>query len=237
MVAFRDGPADAPRPFPSPHPSPLISGLNRRAAVAGVLALFAAAPVRLLDPPLPRRRRDRDPPILSATVRGLFFDRARGGGVGARSARHPHSSRALRPSPPGESASRPSSQANAETKRVRAKEAVAPKMRHQGHGQTSDANARAGREGRGPHRLRPHVPPRTVTPKSSSRTTNDDATDAHRARVASRRSCITRAFDRSPLVRRARLVDPTYAPVPNTSRVYPAPTSISLTRARHERRG
>ena len=42
--------------------------------MAGVLALFAAAPVRLLDP-LPRRRRDRDPPILSATVRGLFFDR------------------------------------------------------------------------------------------------------------------------------------------------------------------
>ena len=50
VIAFsRPTSADAPRPLP-PSPHSLTSGLNRRAAVAGVLALFAAAPVRPLDP-------------------------------------------------------------------------------------------------------------------------------------------------------------------------------------------
>ena len=98
--------------------------------MAGVLALFAAAPVRLLDPlsrdvgaiailrSFPRR--------FAASFSTVSLRRvALPIGASPPLLPRPHFAIPSRLSNPR--VSRPSSQANAETKRVRAKEAVAPK--------------------------------------------------------------------------------------------------------------
>ena len=132
--------------LPDDTPHMVSGGLNRRAADAGERALFAAARRCVSSTPLPRRRRDRDPPAASARFAALFrpcrFDASR-----SRSARHPHSSRALTsPSPPAFRI--PASRVRRRGGQRRRPSASAPRRPwlpadcvHQGHGQRSRARS------------------------------------------------------------------------------------------------